>query len=74
MISNDEIDFNAPILTEFSSGELLCHILSVLERQPVKGMHQNPRTTAASLQNIRKALEILKRKPTYPTRLFHIDE
>jgi hypothetical protein len=61
-------------LKEFKSGEKLCEILEVLERNEFDGLHRNPKTTAAALANIRKALEHLYKKPAFPSKFMYLDD
>lgn len=44
----------------FSSGELLCDIVSLLTKEKVQGIYRKPKTHAAALQNARKALARLE--------------
>ena len=41
---------------------LLSQIIGILEMKKIDGITKNPRSTASALHNIRKGLEILKKK------------
>jgi hypothetical protein len=47
-------------IKSFSTGELLCDIVSVLTKEKVQGVYRKPKTHAAALQNARKALARLE--------------
>jgi hypothetical protein len=48
------------VLTEFTDGTLLCDIVGRLEHRALAGVTRKPRSSAASLHNINKALEALR--------------
>jgi hypothetical protein len=54
------------IVPEFSNGLLLCQLVSTLELQEITGITKQPKSKAASLHNIRKALEVLRTKKNMP--------
>lgn len=62
------------IIDEFRSGEILCEIIGRLERNPLNGIHILPKTAAAALHNIRKALDTLYKKPAFPSKYMFCDE
>ena len=41
---------------------LLCQIVGILEKSPLIGVNGNPKSMASSKHNIRKALDMLKKK------------
>lgn len=47
---------------KFRDGVLLARLVEVLESKSIEGIEQRPKTSAASLHNIRKALDTLKSK------------
>eukprot|EP00826_Nyctotherus_ovalis_P049855 TRINITY_DN6052_c0_g1_i4.p1 TRINITY_DN6052_c0_g1~~TRINITY_DN6052_c0_g1_i4.p1 ORF type:complete len:218 (+),score=60.54 TRINITY_DN6052_c0_g1_i4:73-726(+) len=51
---------------KFRDGVLLARLVEVLERKSIEGIEQRPKTSAASLHNIRKALDALKSKKSIP--------
>ncbi|CAG9321173.1 unnamed protein product [Blepharisma stoltei] len=67
-------NLNKNTINEFRSGEILCEIIEKLERSPLNGLHSNPKTSAAALHNIRKALETLYKKPSFPSKYMFVDE
>jgi hypothetical protein len=61
-------------LAEFRTGEKICEIVQKLERKEFEGVHKNAKTAAASLANIRKALEFLYKKPAFPSKFMYYDD
>ncbi len=68
------INFNKPIIDEFRDGLLLCKIIECLERKRIKGVNYKPTTKAACIVNIRKALDILKRKSAMKLNFLYREE
>jgi len=50
----------------FRNGVILAHLMEVLEHKEIEGINFNPKTSAASLNNIRRVLGILKNKWKIP--------
>jgi hypothetical protein len=61
-------------LSEFKSGEKLCEIISVIERHELEGVHRSVKTSAGALANIRKALDFLYKKPSFPSKFMYLDD
>ncbi|KAH7818229.1 uncharacterized protein MONOS_11964 [Monocercomonoides exilis] len=57
---------DAPIIHEMGNGVILCRLVSALEHKDIPGYTKDPTSTAAYLHNIRKALEVLVKKRTFP--------
>ena len=58
---------------EFSSGVLLCRIVQRCElmRGAIPGVAKNPRNTAAALNNVKNAMEYLKRRRNMPIEFLY---
>lgn len=56
-------DLASSVVPEFSSGVLLCDLVSKLELKDIQGICRHPKSSASALHNIRKALQVLKFKP-----------
>jgi hypothetical protein len=56
----------APVIQEFSDGVLLCNIVGALEHKEIPGVTYKPKKMASYLHNIRKALEVLRKKKNMP--------
>lgn len=56
-------------IPEFTTGTLLSELISQLEKIKIPGVEKEPKTKTSALKNIRRALDILKRKPTFPQHL-----
>ncbi|CAG9320284.1 unnamed protein product [Blepharisma stoltei] len=67
------IDMENDVIPEFSSGVLLCEILQKLERRKIPGVDARPKSTPVCLHNVAKALDVLKAKPKFPSKLFFIE-
>ena len=61
-------------IPEFTTGTLICNIVSVLERVNIPGIDKEPRTRISAIQNITKALTILKKKRGFPNDIKNIEE
>lgn len=61
-------------LNEFKSGEKFLEIIKTLERTEIEGIHASPKTTAAALANIRKALELLYKKPAFDSKFMYLED
>ena len=66
--------FGGSRINEVRNGVLLCTLLETLERNKLSGTSKCPRTNAACRQNIRKCLETLRLKPTFPMELYYVEE
>ena len=62
------------VLKEFKTGEKLCDIIAVIERKELEGVHRSVKTTAAAHANIRKALDFLYTKPSFPSKFIYLDD
>ena len=62
------------VLMEFKSGEKLCELVALLERKELEGVHSWPKTSAAALANIRKALEFWSKKPGFNSKFTYLDD
>ena len=60
-------------LITIRNGTLLAKILGRLEGRIVMGINNHPKSTATSLHNIRKVLEILREKRQFPVKLFYAE-
>jgi len=47
---------------QFCDGLLLCQAVSALEHHEIEGITKQPKSSASYLHNIRKALEVLRKK------------
>lgn len=63
------INFSDEHIPEFTTGVLICNITEALEKIRIPGIDKEPRTRASALQNINKALFILKKKKGFPKEL-----
>jgi Calponin homology (CH) domain len=68
------ISFMEEHIPEFTTGILICNIASVLEKINIPGIDKEPKTRANAIQNISKALNILKKKNTFPNDLKNCEE
>ena len=68
------ITFMEEHIPEFTTGTLICNIVCILERINLPGVDKEPRTRVSALQNIAKALNILKKKPGFPSDISNIEE
>ena len=68
------INFMDEHIPEFTTGTLICNIVSVLERVNIPGIDKEPRTRISAIQNITKALTILKKKRGFPNDIKNIEE
>ena len=66
--------FGGKTVNEVRDGVLLCDLIETLERTKLAGTNKYPRTAAGSRQNMRKALEFLRSKPTFPMDLYYVEE
>ena len=66
--------FEGMKLGQLSSGVMLCDLVQTLERVKLSGVSANPKTTAGRRGNLRRALEFLRNKPTFPPELHYIEE
>lgn len=60
------------IVEEYRSGVLLCEIIGKLETERLQGVNPFPKTTAAALYNITKALDHLRKKRGFPSQLTRV--
>lgn len=75
------LDINFPLnfnldqteIEEFKDGVLLCEIVSKLEMTPVENVTYKPKSQASALHNIRKALNILKKRKSIPLYLIYAE-
>jgi hypothetical protein len=64
-----------PTIPEFSDGVLLCNIVKALEHKEIPGVTYKPKKMASYLHNVRKALEVLRKKKNMPaTHLYSEQE
>lgn len=61
-------------LRELRNGVVLCRTLEKLTGGKVPGCTEYPKTTAAALNNVRKALEMLRKRPGFPKELMFVEE
>eukprot|EP00762_Andalucia_godoyi_P004950 ANDGO_01442.mRNA.1 hypothetical protein H310_10820 len=54
------------VVPEFRNGLILCKLVGYLEHEPLQGLTENPKSNAACLHNIRKALEVLRSRKNMP--------
>lgn len=66
--------FGGKNINEARDGVLLCELIETLERTKLAGTNKCPRTAAGCRQNMRKALEFLRSKPTFPMGLYYVEE
>ena len=66
--------FNDDHITEFTTGVLLCNIISRLEKIKIPGIEKDPENKKAALQNISKALSIVKKKTGFPKEIKQLAE
>ena len=59
---------------DLRNGVILCKTLEKLTGTRVPGFTEYPKTTAAALNNVRKALELLRKRPGFPKELLFIEE
>jgi len=59
---------------KFRDGVLLARLIEVLERKNIEGIEARPKTSAASLHNIRKALDSLKSKKNISLEYIYADK
>ena len=58
----------------YSDGLFLIELVSKLERRDISGINKKPRTKAASLHNIKRVLEVLSEKPSFPWKFQFCDK
>ena len=66
--------FGGKNINEVRDGVLLCELIETLERTKLPGTNKCPRTAAGFRQNIRRSLEFLRSKPTFPMDLYYVEE
>jgi hypothetical protein len=66
--------FEGPTLFPLSNGVLLCNLIETLERTKLSGVCSSPKTTANRRGNLRRSLEFLRKKPSFPPELHYIEE
>lgn len=64
------LSFNDEHIPEFTTGVLICNIVSQLEKIKIPGIEKEPRTRVSAIQNINKALVVLKKKQGF-SKEFH---
>ena len=62
------------IFEEFKDGVLLAQIVGILEMKNIEGINPNPKSTATALHNIKKSLEVLKKKKAIPLYYIYSEE
>ena len=73
----DRVGVQYPVpfsLRELRNGVVLCRTLEKLTGGKVPGCTDYPKTTAAALNNVRKALEVLRKRPGFPKELMFVEE
>lgn len=68
------LTFRDEHIPEFTTGVLICNIVNHLERIKLPGIEKEPRSRASAIQNINKALVVLKKNPGFPKELHTIAE
>lgn len=68
------LDFASAFLPEFSTGVLLCEIVSKTEKTLIPGVDKDPRSRNSAIENIKKALAVLANKPAFPHKLLQCEE
>ena len=68
------IKFMEEHIPEFTTGTLLCSIVSALERIKMPGVDKEPKTRASAMQNINKAMCVIRKKQGFPSELRNCDE
>ena len=68
------ISFNDEHIPEFTTGTLFCNIISAVEKINIPGIDKEPRSKASAMQNITKALNVVKKKPNFPHELKNCEE
>ncbi|OMJ89094.1 hypothetical protein SteCoe_8816 [Stentor coeruleus] len=68
------LSFKDEHIPEFTTGVLICNIVSQLEKIKIPGVDKEPRTRASAIQNINKALVVLKKKQGFSKELHSIAE
>jgi len=66
--------FDGPLLPSLTNGLLLCDLIEALDRTKLVGVSNSPKTTANCRGNLRRALDFLRKKPTFPPELHYIEE
>lgn len=61
-------------IKDLRNGVVLCKTLEKLTGARVPGCTEYPKTTAAALNNVRKALEMLRKRPNFPKELMFVEE
>lgn len=68
------VDWSDENIVDFRTGNILCDIVGLLQREEIRGVHRSPKTSAAALHNFNKALGVLKQINTMPSRFFFMEE
>ena len=68
------INLAADHVPEFTTGVLMCNIVMALEKIKIPGIEKEPRTRAAAIGNISKALLVLKKKSDFAKELLDCAE
>ena len=68
------IRFREEHIPEFTTGTLLCGIVNALERVNLPGVDKEPKTRASAMQNINKAMGVIKKRKGFPSELRNCEE
>lgn len=60
-------------ISEFRSGELICHVLSVLEARTIVGVQKARKKSAEAAKNLSLAFDILRSKPSFSYQVYHAE-
>jgi hypothetical protein len=69
-----QISLDADVIEEFKDGIILCRIIERLEMKEILGLIVKPKTNASKLVNIRKALQVLAKRPGVNPHSLYIDD
>ena len=68
-----ELDMTAAKISEFRNGEILGRILEVVEAKDIHGLQKAKKNSAAAKKNVGLVFDILRRKPSFSTQLYHAE-
>lgn len=71
---NDQISLDDESLDDFKDGTILCEIVEMMEGVKIPSVSKNPKSKASWINNIKKALKLLKKKKSIPLYLIYAEQ
>jgi len=72
-IKENPLLLEGQILEKIKNGVIIAKLIEILERKKIEGINENPKSSASSLHNIKKSLEMIKGKKSIPVKYLYSD-